>query len=91
MAGFAVTRNSLQIRFSQMEWTDKGQGLRTKEHVSDGVRIRMLEITPDLVHPDWCSKAHAGYVLEGSFELRLPDAPLAYEKGDAFITRVDTP
>lgn len=50
-----------------------------------GQRIRVLEITPDLVHPEWCEKGHAGFVLEGELELRFENQVVQYGMGDGFV------
>jgi hypothetical protein len=62
-----------RIAFREMAWAEAGSGARSKQAGAGGQRIRVLEITPDLVHPEWCEKGHAGFVLEGELELRFED------------------
>jgi len=44
-----------------------------------------LEITPDLVHPEWRENGHAGFVLEGELELHFKDQVVQYGPGDGFV------
>jgi quercetin dioxygenase-like cupin family protein len=78
-------RAARRIAFSEMAWTDVGSGARSRQAGTGDQRIRILEITPDLVHPEWCEKGHAGFVLEGELELRFEDEVLQYGTGDGFI------
>jgi quercetin dioxygenase-like cupin family protein len=74
-----------RIAFEEMAWTEIGSGARCRQAGAGGRRMRVLEITPDLVHPEWCEKGHAGFVLEGELELRFEDGAVQYRTGDGFI------
>jgi quercetin dioxygenase-like cupin family protein len=74
-----------RIVFREMAWLDVGSGARARQAGAGGRQIRVLEITPEMVHPEWCEKGHAGIVLEGELELRFEDQVVHYGTGDGFI------
>ena len=44
---------------------------RTREF--GGIRVRIVEYSPDYVADHWCSKGHILFVLEGELETELAD------------------
>jgi hypothetical protein len=45
-----------RIVFGEMAWVDVGSGARARQAGAGGRHIRVLEITPEMVHPEWCEK-----------------------------------
>jgi quercetin dioxygenase-like cupin family protein len=76
------------ISFNTIPWESKAKGQRQRAHQENGKQIRIMEITQEFVEPDWCTRGHNGYVLEGTLELSFPDKTLVYQPGDAFMIPV---
>ncbi|MHC4707131.1 MAG: hypothetical protein ACYS8I_08610, partial [Planctomycetota bacterium] len=36
-----------------------------------GRKLRLVEFSKEFVEPDWCSRGHIGYVLEGQMEVNF--------------------
>ena len=72
-----------RILFEQMDWQDGIHGARFKLHRTDGQQIRLLELAAEFVEPDWCEKAHTGYVLEGELEIDFRGSLVRYPAGSA--------
>jgi hypothetical protein len=70
--------------FGDLPWQDAREGMRHKPVVLAGRQLRLLELTPALIHPEWCAIGHAGYVLEGCLELRFKDRVVQCEAGEGF-------
>ena len=76
---------SYTAAFGKLPWQSVGPGARHKQVALAGRQLRLLELTPALVHPDWCVKGHAGYVLEGRLELRFRSGVVQCDAGDGFL------
>jgi hypothetical protein len=75
-----------RIAFSQLEWESPMPGMRVKKFQQDGRTIRLVEFREEFTEPDFCTKAHAGYVLEGSLALHFPDgSAVRLERGDGLF------
>jgi quercetin dioxygenase-like cupin family protein len=74
-----------RIRFTELGWTGGGPGARSKQVAAAGKHVRLMEITPELMHPEWCVKGQAGFVIEGTLEMRFEKEVVQYCAGDAFI------
>ena len=77
--------------FTNIRWDDSIIGVREKKIVIRGTVIRMLELTDELDHPDWCTKGHVGYVLDGEFVLDIDGVQKALQEGDVFVVEESTP
>jgi quercetin dioxygenase-like cupin family protein len=75
----------LHIPFPKIPWQSKAPGQRQKALQQEGKQIRVMEITPEFVEPDWCTKGHIGMVLEGTMELEFKHQTFIYQPGDAFM------
>ena len=76
---------SYTAAFGDLPWQSAGAGARHKRVALGGRELRLLELTPALVHPDWCVKGHAGYVLEGRLELRFRSGAVQCDAGEGFL------
>ncbi|HEY7382635.1 MAG TPA: cupin domain-containing protein [Beijerinckiaceae bacterium] len=83
-AGLAM-EPSYTAAFDNLPWQSTGVGARHKQVALAGRQLRLLELTPALVHPDWCAKGHAGYVLEGRLELRFRTGAVQCHAGEGFL------
>ena len=46
-------------------------GARHKVVGRGGKRLRLVELTPAFVDPEWCLKGHIRYVMEGILEIEF--------------------
>lgn len=75
-----------RVEFVGSEWQVTAPGARQKVAEHGGKRVRLLEFTEAFVEPDWCSRGHAGYVLEGAMEIALEHGPtVRFGPGDALV------
>jgi quercetin dioxygenase-like cupin family protein len=73
--------------FEDLPWESPVPGFRQKVAVRHGKHMRLIELAESFVEADWCTKGHAGYVLEGELELSFVDHVVRLEPGQAFIVR----
>jgi quercetin dioxygenase-like cupin family protein len=50
-------------------WEVPADGVRSKAYEQSGRKLRLVEFGKDFVEPDWCTKGHIGYILEGQIEI----------------------
>ena len=58
-----------RVNFKSLSWDSPVEGARFKVHRHEGKQLRLVEFSKEFVEPDWCSRGHIGYVLEGKAEL----------------------
>jgi len=74
-----------RINFKAMPWDTPGVGVRFKACEYNGRRLRLAEFTREFVEPDWCTKGHIGYVLEGQMEIDLDGEATMFGPGDGLF------
>lgn len=76
-----------QIDFAELAWDGWASGLsaRIKAGVVEGQRVRLIELGPGFVEPQWCEKGHAGYVVSGQYVTDLDGATWMMRAGQGFI------
>ena len=74
-----------KVDFSSIEWQSPLPGVRFKAFVEGNRRVRLAEYTSDFVEPDWCTKGHIGYVIEGRFEIDFDGRVVQYAQGDGIF------
>ena len=74
-----------RVDFASMPWEQRAAGVRCKAYEQDGRRVRLAEFTKDFVEPDWCTKGHIGYVLEGEMELDFHGRIVTLHAGDGLF------
>ena len=47
--------------------------------------MRLAEFGREFVEPDWCTKGHIGYVLEGQMEINFDGKVVAFGPGDGIF------
>ena len=72
--------NKKKIDFSSIEWDSSNPEIKTKIFQQDENQIRILEISKELYHPDWCKTGHIGFVMEGELEIEFDDETINYKK-----------
>lgn len=75
-----------RIDFDSIEWEPALKGTaRVKRIIRGGKIFRLLELTPDSQHPDWCLEGHLGSVLEGELDIEFSDQTIRFSVGDALL------
>jgi ethanolamine utilization protein EutQ (cupin superfamily) len=74
-----------KINFETMPWDTPVVGVRFKAYEQDNRRLRLAEFTREFIEPDWCTKGHIGYVLEGRMEIDFDGEVIAFGPGDGLF------
>ncbi len=74
-----------KIDFELLNWESPAEGFRFKIIRSEETQIRLIEFTPELSHPQWCTTGHAGCILQGTLEVRFENEVLLFQKGDGIL------
>ena len=70
-----------RVDFLRLPWEVMMPGVRHKYIDRAGVRLRIVEYTPEQV-PTWCTKSHFGQWLDGRFEIKFTNHTEIFEAGD---------
>jgi Cupin domain len=79
------TGGAIAIAFDEIAWLTVAPGLRTKTVVHGGRKLRLVELGRDFVEPDWCTRGHAGLVLEGAIDIDVAGTVLRFRAGDGLF------
>ncbi len=71
-----------KIDFDSKPWETPAKGVRFKAYEQGGRKLRLAEFTKEFVEPDWCTKGHIGYVLEGQMEIDFDGKVIVFRPGD---------
>ena len=71
-----------KIDFESMEWKMPTVGVRFKAFEQNGRKLRLVEFFKEFVEPDWCTKCHIGYILEGQMEIDFDGTKEIFGPGD---------
>ena len=74
-----------KIDFKMMPWDTPAIGVRFKAYEQGGRKLRLAEFTREFVEPDWCTKGHIGYILEGQMEIDFDGKVIVFEPGDGLF------
>jgi len=74
-----------RVDFESMPWESPAPGVRFKKCERNGHRLRLVEFTPEFVEADWCTKGHAGYVLEGAIAVDFHGEDVVFLTGDGLF------
>lgn len=74
-----------RVDLGSMPWQEPAPGVRCKSWEWDGRRLRVARFTRDFTEPDWCTKGHIGYVLEGEMELDFRGKTATFRAGDGLF------
>lgn len=77
--------NNYLINFRSISWKNPAKGFRYKEYCDTLQKIRLVEFTDELIEKDWCTKGHAGYVLDGKMSVDFNGRIVNFNKGDGII------
>jgi len=54
-------------------------------YAQDDRRLRLVEFTKEFIEPDWCTKGHIGYVLEGQMDVDFAGHVVHFSAGDGLF------
>jgi quercetin dioxygenase-like cupin family protein len=76
-----------QVDFTKLDWEGwaSGTGARVKAATEHGQRVRLFEMAPGFVEPQWCERGHAGYVVRGEYVTELDGQMWTMQTGQGFI------
>jgi len=74
-----------RIDFESMAWERPAVGVRFKAYQQGGKKLRLVEFAKGFVEPDWCTKGHIGYILEGKMEIDFNGEKEAFGPGDGIF------
>jgi quercetin dioxygenase-like cupin family protein len=68
-----------------MTWETPVAGVRSKAYKQGTRKLRLVEFTKEFVEPDWCTKGHIGYVLDGRVEINFGGRAIVFGQGDGLF------
>jgi hypothetical protein len=71
-----------KIDFESIQWKTPMAGVRFKAYEQGGRKLRLVEFSREFVEPDWCTKGHIGYVLEGQMDVDFNGKIVTFGPGD---------
>ncbi len=74
-----------KILFDELAWQSPQAGARFKVFRAGRRQVRILELSPEFVEPEPCTKGHAGLVLSGELEIQFADRVIRFAEGSAFL------
>ena len=74
-----------KIDFESMGWEVPVRGARFKAYEQGGRKLRLVEFGKEFVEPDWCTKGHIGYILEGQIEIDFDGNVITFGPGDGLF------
>jgi quercetin dioxygenase-like cupin family protein len=74
-----------KIDFESMAWEVPADGVRFKAYEQGGRKLRLVEFAKEFVEPDWCTKGHIGYILEGEVEIDFDGKKEVFGPGDGIF------
>ena len=80
-----IRAEQYRIAFGSMEWETPAIGARFKAYEQDGKKLRLVEFGKEFVEPDWCTKGHIGYILEGQMEIDFDGEKEVFRPGDGLF------
>jgi hypothetical protein len=73
------------IVFRRTPWESGVPGLKTKTVVQGDKRLRLVQFDLDFVEQEWCTRGHAGFMLEGAMEVDIDGTIVGYQAGDGLL------
>ena len=74
--------NEYKIDFESIQWDRPSVGVRFKAYEQGGKKLRLVEFSKEFVEPDWCTKGHVGYILQGQMEIDFNGKVILFGPGD---------
>ena len=79
--------SGMRVDFATIAWDGWANELPARFKVArdGGQQVRLIELGPGWVEPDWCEKGHAGFVVSGTYVQDIEDATWVMRQGQGFI------
>jgi quercetin dioxygenase-like cupin family protein len=74
-----------KVDFDSMTWETPAAGVRFKSYEQDEKKLRLVEFSKEFVEPDWRTKGHIGYILEGKMEIDFDGKVISFSPGDGLF------
>ncbi|MDP6635740.1 MAG: cupin domain-containing protein [Phycisphaerae bacterium] len=74
-----------KVDFGSLEWRAPLPCARYKASQQDGRQLRLVELAKGFAEPDWCTKGHVGYVLEGEMDVDFDGKIVRFSAGDGLM------
>ena len=74
-----------RVLFESLDWQSPAPGLRYKVCRVGNKQLRLLEYSQGFVEPDWCVKAHTGFVLKGELEIDFHGRVVRFPEGSGLF------
>ena len=71
-----------KVDFDSVPWQALAKGAKHKVFQQGNRKLRLLEFSRGFVEPDWCTKGHIGYVLEGKLSIDFNGNVVRFSAGD---------
>jgi hypothetical protein len=80
-----IRAEQYKIDFESMEWEVPADGVRFKAYEEGDRKLRFVEFGKEFIEPDWCTKAHIGYILKGQIEIDFDGKKEIFASGDGIF------
>ena len=74
-----------KVDFDSLSWRSQVQGFRYKMLQQRNRKLRLVEFTREFIEPDWCTKGHIGYVLEGEGKVYFTNCSIELMPGNGIF------
>ncbi len=74
-----------RVAFDSLQWVSPLPGARHKLYRHEDTVLRLVEFSRGFVEPDWCTKGHIGYVLDGQVDVDFDGAVVRFSAGDGLF------
>ncbi len=74
-----------KVDFQSLSWETPTVGARFKAYEKNGCQLRVVEFSKAFVEPDWCTKGHVGFVLDGEMEIDFNGEVVHFSPGDGLF------
>jgi len=79
-----------KVEFDSLPWQSPLNGARFKTFEQGNHRMRLVEFYRGFVEPDWCTKGHIGYVLDGELDIDFNGNLVRFSAGDGVFIPAGT-
>ncbi len=74
-----------KVDFESIQWETPAAGVRFKAYEQGGRKLRLVEFAKEFVEPDWCTKGHIGYILQGQMEIDFNGKVILFSPSDGLF------
>jgi quercetin dioxygenase-like cupin family protein len=79
-----------KVNFDSLPWQSSLKGARYKAFQQGSRKLRLLEFSQGFIEPDWCTKGHIGYVLDGELDIDFNGSLVRFSAGDGVFIPAGT-